>query len=288
VGRITPSLIPPITPNEFELLRSLIEVECGIVVEKGKEYLIESRLSGLAVENACRSFGDFYLKAKNDTNGRLRDQIVDAMTTNETMWFRDRGPFDILEQVLLPPLIEEIKASRKYKARIWSAAASTGQEPYSIAMIINEVCRFRGGGVITPDFFQIIATDISPTALETAAAGRYDTLSMSRGMRPEFLQFYFRQEGTKWTIIPQIRKMVTFQKFNLLGPFTGLGTFDIIFCRNVAIYFSDTYKRELFRKLARSLNVGGHLMLGSAESLAHYSTDFLLRDYKNSLFYQVK
>jgi hypothetical protein len=98
VGRITPSLIPPITPNEFELLRSLIEVECGIVVEKGKEYLIESRLSGLAVENACRSFGDFYLKAKKRHQRRLRDQIVDAMTTNETMWFRDRGPFDILEQ----------------------------------------------------------------------------------------------------------------------------------------------------------------------------------------------
>jgi chemotaxis protein methyltransferase CheR len=140
--------------------------------------------------------------------------------------------------------------------------------------------------VITPDFFQIIATDISPTALETAAAA-VTTRCRCRAGCARIPAILFPPEGTSDDHSAD-QKDGDLPEIQLLGPFTGLGTFDIIFCRNVAIYFSDTYKRELFRKLARSLNVGGHLMLGSAESLAHYSTDFLLRDYKNSLFYQVK
>lgn len=281
-------MAPSLTQSEFDLLRKLIEDDCGIVVEPGKEYLIESRLANLVTETACASFGDFYLKAKADLRGPLRDKIVDAMTTNETLWFRDNSPYVILEEVVLPAMIERIKAGQKIKMRIWSAACSTGQEPYSIAMLIQDACRFRGGGKVTPANFEILATDISPSALFLGMSGRYDQISISRGMRQDFKDRYFRQDGRVWLLADSVKQMVTFKRFNLQNPFTALGSFDLVFCRNVAIYFSLQFKQDLFRKIADTLNPAGLLFLGSAESLAQYSTDYEMLEHKGSLYYRVK
>ncbi|NLH47487.1 MAG: protein-glutamate O-methyltransferase CheR [Myxococcales bacterium] len=281
-------MAPSLTQSEFDLLRKLIEDDCGIVVEPGKEYLIESRLANLVTETGCASFGDFYLKAKADLRGPLRDKIVDAMTTNETLWFRDNSPYVILEEVVLPAMIERIKTGQKIKMRIWSAACSTGQEPYSIAMLIQDACRFRGGGKVTPANFEILATDISPSALFLGMSGRYDQISISRGMRQDFRDRYFRQDGRVWLLADSVKQMVTFKRFNLQNSFSALGSFDLVFCRNVAIYFSMQFKQDLFRKIADTLNPAGLLFLGSAESLAQYSTDYEMQEHKGSLYYRVK
>ncbi|MCL4233994.1 MAG: protein-glutamate O-methyltransferase CheR, partial [Deltaproteobacteria bacterium] len=272
-----------ISNEEFTLLRDYIEEQCGISLTSGKEYLIESRLTNMVVESGSKSFLEFYRKIKTTPDQRLRDKLVDAMTTNETLWFRDKSPFTVFQDVLLPQFDAEIASGKRVRVRIWCAASSTGQEPYSLAMCVHEFARLRPGAALRPANVEILGTDISPSVLFLAMAGRYDQISMGRGLEDAMRDRYFKQNGRVWVLDDAVKKMVSYKRLNLQTDFASLGTFDIIMCRNVAIYFSETFKKNLFARLARALNAGGYLFLGSAESLSGYNTDFEIRDHQRSI-----
>lgn len=278
----------PITQEEFKLLRDYIADQCGIFVGDQKLYLLESRLSILVVENGCKSFHEFYRKAVNDPYNGLRDKIIDAITTNETLWFRDQTPWFIFKEVIIPDFFNTLSKGLKNRIRIWSAACSTGQEPYSIAMVLDEAIRERLGRDISPEHFEILATDISPSALFLAIAGRYDQIAMSRGMSERYRDRYFAQRGRVWELDPVIRKRITFKQLNLQSRFSPLGKFDLIMCRNVAIYFSDAFKNDLFSRMASTLNGRGYFFVGSAESLTGYSDDFELFEHNRGIYYRLK
>jgi len=278
-----------ISQEEFDLLRSYIQKHCGILVGDEKSYLIESRLAQLVVESGSTDFKQFYIKAKNDSAGALRDKIIDAMTTNETLWFRDGGPWKLLKEVLLPAFIETLASRKKMRIRIWSAACSTGQEPYSIAMLIEDLLSLPSAKGVRPEQFEIMATDISPSVLFLAISGRYNQIAISRGLDDLHKNKYFEQKGRVWEIKPFLRKRITFKQFNLQHSFSPLGTFDLVLCRNVAIYFSTEFKKDLFSRIAATLRVNkGCLLLGSTESLIGYSEEFDMKDERNVIHYKVK
>lgn len=275
-----------IETREFQLLRDYIEKHCGIHLDESKAYLIENRLLTMMIENGCRSYSEFYTKALNDQTHTLRDKIIDAMTTNETLWFRDASPYKILQFELLPLFLKEFIAGTKKTIRIWSAACSTGQEPYSIAMIVNEFARTNP--LLHPSKVEIIATDISPTVLFLAKAARYDTLAISRGLSDELRNRYFEQSGKVWVLKDTIKNMVTFKKLNLQEDITSLGHFDIVFIRNVLIYFSDEFKKDLLNRIASRLRPDGFLIVGASESVSNYSNIFSMLTHDRALYYKVR
>lgn len=274
-----------ISPDEFALIGNYIEKNCGIRLADDKSYLVEGRLAGLLVENRCSTFTEFYYKAVADTTTKLRDKIIDAMTTNETLWFRDSSPFDIMESVIFPKMAEEIKNGKRTEIRIWSAACSTGQEPYSIAMKVHEFALKQTA--LKPERVQIVGTDISPTVLFLAMAGRYDTVAMSRGMPDQLRTRYFSSSGKIWVLNNEIKKMVSLKKLNLQEPFSLLGKQDIILCRNVLIYFSDAFKMDVLSRIARQLNPGGVLFLGSSEIMPLDMKLFMSHRDAKGTWYQV-
>jgi chemotaxis protein methyltransferase CheR len=272
--------------SEFRLLRDYIEKHCGIALGEEKAYLVETRLLGLLAEMGCTDFGTFYRLASTECGTTLRDKIVDAMTTNETLWFRDGHPYTILREVLLPELSKQLKDGSRFRIRIWSAASSTGQEPYSIAMSVLEHCRLSTG--LRPDQFEILATDISPSALFLAQSGRYDSSAMSRGMPDDLRSRYFREEKGTWVINDEVKNLVTFRKFNLQDSIESLGRFDIVFCRYVTIYFSDEFKRQIYSGLAKVLAPDGHLIISAVESLNGFSTAFNPLSHGSGTYFQCK
>ncbi|MDG5815554.1 protein-glutamate O-methyltransferase CheR [Chitinispirillales bacterium ANBcel5] len=269
--------------NEFKLIGDYIEKHCGIRLKEDKMYLVESRLMPLMVESGCRDFTSFYYKALADKSNYLRDKIVDAMTTNETLWFRDGQSFKIFNEKILDELISENPSE---PIHIWSAACSTGQEPYSLAIAILEAS--KRDYKVKPERFKILATDISPTVLFLANTGRYDSFAMSRGMDPAIKERYFYPDGKIWLLKNDVKKLVTFKKFNLQENFSSLGKFNFILCRNVLIYFSEEFKKDILKRIARQLKPPGYLMLGSSESLINYSEEFVMKRHNGSLFYQLK
>ena len=274
-----------LSTEEFTCLKDFIEKSCGIALSDQKSYLIESRLAHLLVEYGCSTYMDLCFKAKNDRTTDLRNKIVDAMTTNETLWFRDKAPYTIMDEVLLEQFFDELSSGKRQKIRIWSAACSTGQEPYSIAMSILEYARKKGINDLSP--VEIIATDISPTVLFLAQAGRYDQIAISRGLSDDMRSRYFVQDGRTWKLDDKVKKLVQLKKFNLQDPFTLFNRFDIIFCRYVAIYFSDKFKEDLFKRFSMLLKPSGHLFLGASESLSMYNAGFTLLTHNGHIYYQV-
>lgn len=275
-----------IASNEFKAMRDYIEEHCGISLGQDKQYLVETRLTSLMVESGCRSFSEFYHKARADRSLKLRDKIIDAMTTNETLWFRDRSPFVVFKDCLLKIYYEQIKAGKRSRIRIWSAASSTGQEPYSISMIVHEFARSNPG--FNPSCVEIIATDISPTVLFLAQAGRYDSIAMARGLDEQMKKKYFREDGKVWIVNNEVKSLVTYKKLNLQESFSSLGSLDIVFCRNVLIYFSETFKRDVLTRIATRLRPQGYLFLGASESMISYSSEFNMQRFDTALYYQVK
>lgn len=275
-----------ITPEEFPLMRDAIEQISGIRVGDGKAYLLESRLAKLLAEYNCGTFQAFHLLLKTRLDPGLRSKVINAMSTQETLWFRDTHPFRIFTEKLLPEYLKEMAAGRRQRVRIWSAASSTGQEAYSFAMLILDAQRAPGGA--RPGSFEILGTDIASSAVEAAKSGLYDRIAMGRGLPGDFRTRYFTDDGRYCRIADDVRRMVTFREFNLQDSFGALGHFDIVLCRNVAIYFSDAFKKELYRKINTALNPGGYLFLGSSESISAYSSDFDLLDHKGGLYYRGK
>lgn len=275
-----------ISGQDFKLLRDYIEEHCGIALGDEKAYLIESRLTKLMVENGCDDFGGFYRLVKNDSRAELRNKIVDAMTTNETLWFRDTHPFTILKEKLLPQYAAEIASGKRWRVRIWSAASSTGQEAYSIAMTIQEFC--KANPAVKPGHFQILGTDISPSALFIAMGARYDQIAIKRGLSQDYMDKYFKQDGRAYALDDSVKKMASFKQFNLQDSPASLGNFDIVFLRYVAIYFSDALKMRIFSNLARVLSPSGYLFLGAVESLRGFNDDFERLSHANGSYYQCK
>ncbi|BCL60630.1 chemotaxis protein methyltransferase [Desulfomarina profundi] len=275
-----------ITPEELQLISKYIHDISGIYLDKSKSYLFETRLSSIAEAHGCSSYKELYQKAKRDAGKKIEREIIDAISTNETLFFRDKGPFDLLQHKLLPEIIDrrsEKSGRLRIPIKIWSAAASTGQELYSIAIIIKELI-----GDAPNYSVKLLGTDISNTAIAQASIGKYNKFEIERGLDRKFLQKYFTLFGDTWKIKDEIRAMVNFRKLNLMLPFNALGKFDIIFCRNVAIYFTLEDRKKLFNKIADVLADDGFLIIGSTESLTGVCPRFVPKRHLRTIFYQKK
>jgi chemotaxis protein methyltransferase CheR len=257
----------PLDPKDYEDFRVFLEQSCGLVLGENKHYLVTSRLSRLMGEFSVNSVAELLHLRKAGGRSGLRERVIEAMTTKETYWFRDVFPFDILKNQILP---EQAKAGANL-LKIWSAACSSGQEAYSISMAVSEFQQARPG---TLKNVQITGTDISAAIVSDARAGRYDSLAIARGLSPERRDRFFIRDGDHWTLRPEIKARASFREFNLLDSYTLLGRFDVIFCRNVLIYFSAENKRDILARMAQSLNPGGYVFLGASESMANYSNAF--------------
>ncbi len=247
--------------GDFDLFRDLLYKESGLVVTPDKTYLLESRLLPVAKKWNFASLEAVAVALRALPDRKLIDEIVDAMTTNETSFFRDQKPFQMFEQVVFPALMASNRVKTGKKIRIWSAAASTGQESYTLAMLLKEKESLWKGYTI-----EIVGTDISESALTSAKEGAYSQFEVQRGLPITLLMKYFKQIGDKWVISDDIKKMVKFSSFNLLNDMKILGTFDIIFCRNVLIYFDEKTKGQILARMSPQLHPDGFLFLGGAET----------------------
>lgn len=275
-----------ISIDEFRLIRDYVEKHCGIYLSDDKVYLVETRLTTLMFEQGCQTFGEFYRKAVEDKTHGLRDKIIEAITTNETFWFRDHHPFGILDEVLFEKFAAEIRDGKRSKIKIWCCACSTGQEPYSIAMVFLEYIRQHR--FLRPEHIEILASDISSTVLFLAKLGRYDNLSMSRGLPEKYRDRYFVKQDKIWTISEEVKNLVKFQKLNLQERFNYIGRCDIIFCRNILIYFSPEFKQNILKRIAELLRPGGYLFLGASESIILYTQEYEMLRHAMGLYYQVR
>ena len=247
------------TPPDYEYLRKLLKDRSGLDLSADKQYLIESRLLPLSRKSGLAGISELVQKMKGGS-AAIIDQVVEAMTTNETFFFRDKVPFDHFRQSIMPEMLQA-RAGRK-SLRIWCAAGSTGQEPYSLAMCLKEM-----SGMLAGWWVEIIATDLSQEVLEKSKAGIYSQFEVQRGLPIQMLVKYFKQTGELWRINADVRAMVQHRQLNLLQDFSHLGTFDVIFCRNVLIYFDQDTKINVFNRLARITEPDGFLVLGAAETV---------------------
>jgi chemotaxis protein methyltransferase CheR len=255
-----------VTPLDYEFLRKLLKERSGLDLSADKQYLVESRLIPLARKAGLPGLPELVQKLKNGADA-LTSDVVEAMTTNETFFFRDKVPFDHLKATVMPELLQARAARRSL--RIWCAASSTGQEPYSIAMCLKEL-----GAALTGWRVEIIATDLSQGVLEKSRAGLFSQFEVQRGLPIQLLVRHFVQTGELWQLNADIRAMVQFRQLNLLQDFSHLGVFDIIFCRNVLIYFDQETKTNVFGRLSRMIESDGFLMLGAAETVVGLTEAF--------------
>ena len=264
-------------PGDYEFIGALLKRRSGLVLAPGKDYLLESRLMPIVRERGLETLGDLVSELRNPTSEALQSEVTEAMTTNESFFFRDNTPFDLFREELLPTLLET-RASRR-TLRIWCAACSTGQEPYSLSIILKEMADKLVGWRI-----EIVATDLSSEVLEKAKAGMYSQFEVQRGMPIQLLVKYFTQVGEMWNIDAAIRAMVDYRKLNLLEDFSQLGTFDIVFCRNVLIYFDQPTKRSVLSGVASRIAPDGYLLLGAAETVLGITDDFKPVPTKKGLY----
>ena len=253
------------TDADFTFLRLLLHLRSGLSLSPEKRYLAESRLGILCRRRAIADLPALIQRLRLGTDPTLEHAVVEAMTTNETLFFRDQTPFDLFRNVILPDRLEANAASRSL--RIWCAAVSSGQEAYSIAMILDEMAPRLAGWKI-----QILGTDISGEVLERARQGLYSQFEIQRGLPIQMLLKHFHQDGDKWRISERLRNMVELRQHNLLEPSSHLGQFDVIFCRNVLIYFDVQTKAKAFEALAQRLTPQGALLLGAAETVIGITT----------------
>lgn len=276
-----------ITPNEIKVISKYIYDISGIFLDEKKAYLIETRLKLIIEHEGVSSYLELYQKAIADKSKQLERKIIDAVTTNETLFFRDSSPFEMFKHKVMPDLIDKRTAQSSgllpIELKIWSAACSTGQEIYSLAIILKEL-------LPNPNKYKIklLGTDISDEAVAKASYGKYNKFEIERGLDKDRLNRYFLPNGNFWKIRDDIRAMAVFQKRNLMQPFTGVGQFDVIFCRNVAIYFSIEDKKKLFEKIASVLAPDGYLIIGSTESLTGICPMFEPQRHLRAIFYQLK
>lgn len=272
-----------LSKNQYDDFRHFLEKSCGIVLGDNKHYLVTSRLNRLTREFSFTNLGALLDALKHNNDNRLKERVIDAMTTNETSWFRDIYPYELLRESLLP----ELAKAKRSRLRIWSAACSSGQEPYSISMTIHEFQQKKPGALNLP--LEIIGTDISSTVLQMAKQASYDELSLSRGISEQRRNQFFKNiDGNRWQLIDKLRAPVRFTELNLLQTYSLLGRFDIIFCRNVLIYFSSELKTDILTRMAQILNPGGYLILGGSESPTGYCRSFEMVRFPQGVVYRLK
>jgi chemotaxis protein methyltransferase CheR len=274
------------TPQELTMLCALVEEVCSLSIGPEKQYLLETRLIKLLAEYNCDTYAQFVSMAKGIKQAEIRPKLIDAMTTKETLWFRDEHPYETFKAEILPRLLEK-KGSQPLK--IWSAASSTGQEPYSIAMsCIEYAYRNPSSYLNSTQGVQISATDIAPSSIMLSRLGRYDSVAMGRGLSEERKQKFFTPQGRVWLVNDEVKKLTQFEQFNLQNDPSKLGQFDMIFMRNVAIYFSKEFKQELYARLAKVLKPHGYLMIGATESMVGLETPFKSVQLGRTTVYQLK
>ena len=248
-----------LTTADFDYIRDVVRRHSAIVLEPGKEYLVESRLVPLARKEGEQSIASLVTRMRAERTGALAGRVVDAMTTNETSFFRDNHPFDAMQRHVLPELVQARAAERRLS--IWCGASSSGQEPYSLTMLLKDVLAAQPGWSAS-----LLATDISTEMLDRTRAGVYSQLEVNRGLPVAMLVRHFDKVGTQWQVKPELRAMVKTRLVNLAVPFPPLGTFDVVFLRNVLIYFDAATKRAVLQRVRQVLRPDGYLFLGGAET----------------------
>jgi len=266
-----------INPTDYRALQDFLKKAIGLALGDNRQYLVETRLRPLLSEYRLDGFGELLEGLRNGQPQALREHVIEAMTTQETSWLRDRYPFVTLEQTILPSL------DHRKRLRIWSAACSTGQEAYSIAMIIHGLkqarpCRLQSN-------VDILATDVSQNAIKEAIHGCYPKTALTRGLSTEQIQRYFRAAGDCWQVSPQLRGYIRFQVHNLLNSYALLGRFDVIFCRNTLIYFEQSMRCDILRRIAQTLTPGGFLILGGSESVGECAPELAMAKTAGGVYY---
>jgi len=269
--------------GEYALFCQLIEKRLGIRLGPDKHYFLEAKLKPLLAEYQCATYFDLYHRLGQDHGHDRRDMLAEAVITNETSWFRDGGPFRALAEELFPALMRGPETANR-RIRIWSAACATGQEPYSIAITYFET--LRSGGGARPLMLEILATDVSAVCLAAAKRGVYGHHAMERGMPSDIKARYFSHCAREYEITGEVKNLVTFERRNLKDDFSRIGAFDVIFMRNVTIYFAAGFREELLERVAKALKPGGCLFLGSSESLPERCGAFSLQKAGGALFYR--
>jgi len=277
----------------YNKITSYIKDVCGITLSADKEYLIVQRLTPVMNNLNIPTFEELAVRLSTKFDSYIREQIIIAITTNETSFFRDSHPYQLLENKIIPGLIELARERkvrsfqrRGAKISIWSAACSTGQEPYSIAIKIKEYLANHFITDITSEDFAILATDISSKVLAKAVRGAYSDSDLRRGLSPTDISRHFVKEGAEWVAREELRKLIDFKSINLTEPFTQLGSFDLIFCRNVLIYFDEQLKQKILNQMCDMLNSGGHLVLGAAESMYGLNNRFEQLNHNGSHYFR--
>ena len=265
------------TPQDYDYLRKLLKERSGLVLGAEKQYLAESRLLPVARRHALGGLGDLVAGLKRASAGKLAVEVVEAMTTNESFFFRDKIPFEHFGDTIMPALM--VARAREKRIRIWCTACATGQEPYSLAMGLKALGAKLAGWRV-----DILATDIATEVLEKAKAGVYSQFEVQRGLPIQLLVKFFSQVGEAWQIAPEIRAMVQFRSLNLLNDFSPLGMFDLVFCRNVLIYFDQPTKTDVLNRLARQMPGESFLVLGAAETVLGLTDAFKPLAEKRGLY----
>lgn len=270
--------------EERDNVANYIHAICAITLDKSKDYLIEGRLSSLVEEIGCGTFTQLVSRARTESSGVLKRRIIDEITTNETLFFRDSSPFDLLRFKIIPELIDRrARSGLTLPVRIWSAACSTGQEIYSIAIVLKELL-----GDLSRYNIRLVGTDISDQAVAQASAGIFSQIEIGRGLTDTARDKFFVPHPKGWKIRDEIRGMVSFRKLNLMEDFSSLGKFDIIFCRNVAIYFNERDRISLFNRIEQRMETDAYLLVGSTESLNAVSPQFESKRHLRAVFYQTR
>ena len=265
------------TPQDFDYLRKMLRERSGLVLSAEKQYLAESRLLPVARKHGLGGLAELVAKLKAAMAAPLTVEVVEAMTTNESFFFRDKVPFEHFCQTIMPALLEA--RAREKRIRIWCTACATGQEPYSLAMSLKGIGPALAGWCV-----EILATDISNEVLAKAKAGIYNQFEVQRGLPIQQLVKFFSQVGEAWQVAPEIRAMVQFRPLNLLNDFSSLGTFDLVFCRNVLIYFEQETKIGVLNRLARQMPSDSFLVLGAAETVVGLTDAFKPMADKRGLY----
>lgn len=267
--------------RDYEQFRDFLQQSCGILLGDNKQYLVTSRVNKIMAKENIASLGELVSKIKQFSNRKLKETVIDAMTTNETLWFRDNHPFTIFKDRLLP----EFESNKHSTIRVWSAACSSGQEPYSLSMLVEEYRTAKTGRLKSP--VEIVATDLSPSMLDNCKTAQYDALSLGRGLSQERLKRFFDpMENEAWRVKTEVRQRVRFQALNLMESFVTLGKFDVVFCRNVLIYFSADLKADILRRIHSSLRPGGYLILGASEGLTDVNQYYEMVQCRPGIIYR--